>query len=88
MLEMAAALHCIERSSRRVEDRDFHRANHPWGKAKGSLTSKRIDLFEILPQVAPEALLSDLIYLSLLGGKNQGCFTVFQSGLLHLSMNG
>lgn len=43
MLEMAAAPHGSERSSRQVEDGDFHRANCPWVKAKECLTFKRTD---------------------------------------------
>jgi len=43
VLEMTAAPHCRERSSRQVEDGDFCRANCPWVKAKEWLTSKRTD---------------------------------------------
>lgn len=87
MLAVAAAPHCIERISRRVEDGDFHRGNHPWVKAKGRLTSKRINLFEILPRVTPGALVFVTSYLPLSFGLQEPgvlcCFPARTPASLH-----
>lgn len=61
VLKTAAAPHCSKRSSRQVEDGNFQRANCPWVKAKGWLTSKGTDEHtDILPKDNKQGCLKSL----------------------------